>query len=269
MNTDYRPGRHRAPGGFSPLGELKTIALETAQPAMKGAAIVAAAGGLVATVAQPASAEAAAAGTPVAADARASAPVMGPSQVVTVAPSSALRTIGFAAPASKAKAAEPVVIKDTVVEAKRAEEAKEAAAERLEADRASRSTYTRKPISNATVGQRSSHNWATAGQCTWGALNKWYQSEGYYPGGWTGNAMEWAWGAASAGYTVSTTPRTRSIVVMQPGVHGSSSVGHVGWVIGVSGDQVTIVEMNALAGAYNYNTRTLTDVSGMKYIYAP
>ena len=44
---------------------------------------------------------------------------------------------------------------------------------------------------------RASSNWATAGQCTWGALNKWYQSEGYYPGGWTGNAMAWASGAAT------------------------------------------------------------------------
>jgi surface antigen len=116
---------------------------------------------------------------------------------------------------------------------------------------------------------RASSNWATPGQCTWGALNKWYQSEGYYPGGWTGNAMAWSSGAASAGYTVSGTPRTRSILVMQPGVHGSSGVGHVAWVTGVNGNEVTIIEMNALAGAYNYNTRTLTDGPGMKYIYAP
>ena len=81
--------------------------------------------------------------------------------------------------------------------------------------------------------------------------------------------MAWAWGAANAGYTVSSTPRTRSIVVMQPGVHGSSSVGHVGWVTRVSGNKVTMIEMNALAGPYNYNTRTVTHQSGMKYIYAP
>jgi surface antigen len=81
--------------------------------------------------------------------------------------------------------------------------------------------------------------------------------------------MVWDTGAASAGYTVSGTPRTRSILVMEPGVHGSSSVGHVAWVTAVNGDKVTIIEMNALAGAYNYNTRTLSDISGMKYIYAP
>jgi surface antigen len=81
--------------------------------------------------------------------------------------------------------------------------------------------------------------------------------------------MVWDTGAAAAGYTVSGTPRTRSILVMEPGVHGSSSVGHVAWVTAVNGNEVTIIEMNALAGPYNYNTRTLTDIAGMRYIYAP
>ena len=296
MNTDNRPGRHRTPGGYSPLGELKSIARESAQPAMKGAAVVAAAGGLVATLTAPASAETVTDRSAVAAAPKVAAPkaaaAVGPdaatAPALAVAP--ALSSIGYTATAPKKAAAKPkpIVIKDVVIEkarvaaAKKAEEArKEAAAEaarREAAERASRdssrtsltnSTYTEKSTVNGTTGKKSSYNWATAGQCTWGALNKWYQSEGYYPGGWTGNAMEWAWGAANAGYTVSGTPRTRSILVMQPGVHGSSSVGHVAWVTGVNGNEVTIIEMNALAGPYNYNTRTLTDISGMKYIYAP
>ena len=278
MKTDNRPGRHRAPGGHSPLEELKSIARESAQPAMKGAAVVAAAGGLVASFAGPASAETLAEGSTSAAAAVAvpkAAAAIGPaaSTVASVAPAQALGAIGFAAaPATKATAAKPIVIKDVTVEtarAKAAAAAKKAAAERAAKERASRSTYTRKATVNGTSGKRSSYNWATQGQCTWGALNKWYQSEGYYPGGWTGNAMTWAYGAANAGYTVSGTPRTRSIVVMQPGVHGSSSVGHVAWVTAVNGNEVTIIEMNALAGPYNYNTRTVTDISGMKYIYAP
>ena len=98
----------------------------------------------------------------------------------------------------------------------RKEAAAKAAASREAADRASRDssrtslttpTYTQKSTVNGTSGTKSSYNWATAGQCTWGALNKWYQSEGYYPGGWTGNAMVWDTGAANAGYTVSGTPR--------------------------------------------------------------
>lgn len=288
MKTDNRPGRHRAPGGHNPLEELKAIARESAQPAMKGAAVVAAAGGLVASFAGPASAETVTETASTAAAAAVAAPkavaAVGPAAgtVASVAPVQALGAIGFvAAPATKAPVAKPIVIKDVTVEtalakaaAEKAAAAKKAAAERAAKERASRdsvrtSTYTRKTTVNATSGMRSSYNWATKGQCTWGALDKWYQSEGYYPGGWTGNAMVWGSGAASAGYTVSGTPRTRSIVVMQPGVHGSSSVGHVAWVTAVNGNQVTIVEMNALAGPYNYNTRTVTDISGMKYIYAP
>ncbi|EWT02085.1 CHAP protein [Intrasporangium oryzae NRRL B-24470] len=293
MNIDKRPGRHRAPGRHHPLTELRSIARESAQPAMKGAAIVAAAGGLVATVAQPASAETRV--PAVAAPATAPA-VVGPAVAAVPSAASALTSIGLAAATTAPRVATvpTVVIEDIEVKEARAKAAAEAKAKAAAAAkaraaaaakaraaaaaRASRSTtrtaIATKSTSNsytprASSGSRSSFNWATPGQCTWGALNKWHQSEGYYPGGWTGNAMAWAWGARSAGYTVSSTPRTRSILVMQPGVHGSSSVGHVAWVTRVSGNQVTIIEMNALAGPYNYNTRTLTQTSGMQYIYAP
>ncbi|EWT07725.1 amidase [Intrasporangium chromatireducens Q5-1] len=261
---------------------------------MKTAATVAAAGGLIATVAGPANAETVS--HPNSGTVEQATSIV-PSAVGPKAPAveatNALDAIGFAAPKAKAK---PEVIEDLVVKEQRAEAAAKAKAEaamkakaRAE-DAASRaeaqasrsttrsslttSTYSAKASTNtvtpvASSGMRSSYNWGTAGQCTWGALNKWYQSEGYYPGGWTGNALTWASRAASAGYTVSGVPRVRSIVVLQPGVYGSSSAGHLGWVTAVNGDQVTIVEMNALAGPYKYNTRTLTHVSGLKYIYAP
>ena len=299
MNTEHTRGRHRAPGRHNPLNELKQLARESAQPAMKAGAIVAATGGLVATFANPASADtlspssgdvAAAAGVDAAAPA-----AVGPATAAAPATSTALSKIGFAPAVQKAVAhrvapAKPQVIEDVQVKTERAAAkaaaktaAKTAAERKAATQRASRdltratlttSTSSAKASVNRSVpsassGVRASSNWATPGQCTWGALNKWYQSEGYYPGGWTGNAMTWASGAASAGYTVSGTPRTRSILVMQPGVHGSSSVGHVAWVTAVNGNEVTIIEMNALAGAYNYNTRTLTDGPGMKYIYAP
>jgi surface antigen len=299
LNTDNRPGRHRAPGGYSTLVELKSLARESAQPVMKSAAVVAAAGGLVATFANPASAETRSETSASAVAAPAAAPVVAPKAAAAVGPdaatskvaaASALSSIGYAdaATAKQAKAkAKPRVIVDVKVlkERKAAAEkaaAKKAAAEKAAAEKAaaeragqqrSSRDSTRTSISSntpsGTSGRTSSYNWATAGQCTWGALNKWYQSEGYYPGGFTGNAMTWGYGAANAGYTVTSTPRTRSVLVMQPGVHGSSSVGHVAWVTGVSGNQVTIIEMNALAGPYNYNTRTLTHTGGMQYIYAP
>jgi surface antigen len=283
-------GRHRAPGRHNPLNELKLLARESAQPAMKGAAVVAATGGLVATFANPSSADTlnpsddvVAAGVEAAPAAVKAAPAAVAPTTTTVAAPSALAKIGFAPAVQTAistrVAPKPRVIEDiTVKKARAAAAARKAAAQRASRDLTRRSlttsTYSSKSSSNgsapsASSGMRSSHNWATPGQCTWGALNKWYQSEGYYPGGWTGNASAWAYGAASAGYTVSGVPRTRSIIVMQPGVYGSSSAGHVGWVTGVSGDQVTFIEMNALAGAYNYNTRTITDISGIKYIYAP
>jgi surface antigen len=281
-------GRHRAPGRHNPLNELKLLARESAQPAMKGAAVVAATGGLVATFANPASADTGSSGEVVAAGAEAApaaasaAPAAVAPATTTVSAPSALTKIGFAPAVQQAIAqktvAKPRVIEDITVKQARAAAARKAAAARASRDLTRRtlttSTSSTKSSSNTSVprassGIRSSHNWATPGQCTWGALNKWYASEGYYPGGWTGNALTWASGAASAGYTVSGTPRTRSIIVMQPGVYGSSSAGHVGWVTRVSGSQVTFIEMNALAGPYNYNTRTITDISGIRYIYAP
>ena len=68
MNNENILGRHRAPGRHSPLNELKLLARESAQPAMKGAAVVAAAGGLVASFAGTASAETATKGNSVAAN---------------------------------------------------------------------------------------------------------------------------------------------------------------------------------------------------------
>ena len=302
MSNEIIRGRHRAPGRHNPLNELKLLARESAQPAMKGAAVVAATGGLVASFAGSASAEtvsnsgalsASVANIGATPQAAAAAPaVVGPATTAVPAASTALATIGFtiqpkAVAATATAPAKPRVIEDIKVKGERkaaAAKAKAAAAQRrTTAAKASRdltrrsltsSTSATKRTTNtstpsASSGSRASRNWATPGQCTWGALSKWYQSEGYYPGGWTGNAMTWDSGARAAGYTVSGTPRARSILVMEAGVHGSSGVGHVGWVTGVSGGRVTIVEMNALAGAYNYNTRTLTDGPGMKYIYAP
>lgn len=144
------PGRHRAPGRFNAISELKTIARESAQPAVKGAAIVAASGGLVASFA----------GTANAADgvnsAAAGPAVVGP-QVGTLKASSALSAIGYGKPALKSK---PLVIEDIKVKSERAEAAAEkAAAEKAAekavtraaaADRASRST-ARVALNNAKI----------------------------------------------------------------------------------------------------------------------
>ena len=124
------PGRHRAPGRFNPINELKTIAKESAQPAVKGAAIVASTGAIVAGVAGPATA-AESGTTTVASGAQAFAPaVVGP-KASGLNSSDALSSIGFSAPkASTSTTTEAKVIKDLVVEKQREEAAEKAAAEK-------------------------------------------------------------------------------------------------------------------------------------------
>jgi cell wall-associated NlpC family hydrolase len=120
------------------------IAKESAQPAVKGAAIVAASGGLVATFANPANA-ADGASSVVAAPS-----VVGP-QTGTLAASNALSSIGFAKASVKPANVRPVVIEDIQVKQARADEkaAKLAAERRADTARASRST-ARTALSNPT-----------------------------------------------------------------------------------------------------------------------
>ncbi len=128
MSNEIIRGRHRAPGRHNPLNELKLLARESAQPAMKGAAVVAATGGLVASFAGSASAETVSAnianvGAPQAAAAAAPA-VVGPATTAAPAASTALATIGFTtqpkAVAATAKApAKPRVIEDIKVKGER------------------------------------------------------------------------------------------------------------------------------------------------------
>ena len=133
------PGRHRAPGRFNAISELKTIARESAQPAVKGAAIVAASGGLVATFGGPANAADGASTV-------AGPAVVGP-QVGTLKASNALSAIGYAKPALKQAQVKPVVIEDIKVKEERA--AERAAAEReAAAERASRSGATTRAALN-------------------------------------------------------------------------------------------------------------------------
>lgn len=147
------PGRHRAPGRFNPLTELSQIAKESAQPAVKGAAVVAASGGLLATFAQPASA---AEGAPV--NAAQGAPVASVPAVVgpaatSVKATSALNVIGFAAPKASTKAdTKVIVIKDVVVEAERA---KAKAAAKAERERAA-AEAARQAEARAAATQRAS-----------------------------------------------------------------------------------------------------------------
>lgn len=56
MVDSVEQGRHRAPGRYNPLSELRTVAGRSAAPAVKTSAVLAASGGLVAALAIPAAA---------------------------------------------------------------------------------------------------------------------------------------------------------------------------------------------------------------------
>lgn len=64
------------------------------------------------------------------------------------------------------------------------------------------------------------------GQCTYWANMRYHALTGYWVP-WLGNAYQWAYGASSAGWIVSSRPRVPSIIVLQPGVQGAGYFGHV------------------------------------------
>ena len=122
------PGRHRAPGRFNPLSELTLIAKESAQPAVKGAAIVAASGGLVASFAAPSFAADSGSAAVVAAGAStAASAAVGPA-ASNAQGATALTSVGYVTPAA-ARPAAPIVIEDILVKTQRAKAAAKAKAD--------------------------------------------------------------------------------------------------------------------------------------------
>ncbi len=165
------PGRHRAPGRFSAVSELKTIAKESAQPAVKGAAIVAASGGLIASFAGTANAAEGSGSAVVVAAATSAAPaVVGP-QGASLKAATALSSIGFTArPATKTTPAKPRVIKDVKVETARKEakaaKARAAAREAAAARAAAREAAQGRGTARGAAAERTAARGATAERTT-------------------------------------------------------------------------------------------------------
>lgn len=64
-----------------------------------------------------------------------------------------------------------------------------------------------------------------------------------------GDARTWAVRARAAGFPVDGRPRVGDIIVLRPGVQGAHRrYGHVAYVTGVSGNRVTVLEMNGGSG---------------------
>lgn len=107
-------------------------------------------------------------------------------------------------------------------------------------------------------------NTYAAGQCTWYVKDIFKARMGDY---W-GNAKDWAQSAKREGLTVDANPiANQTIAVFAPGSAGADATyGHVAVVIGVSGDTVTVKEMNGPAGLWKTNTRVVPK-SAATYIH--
>jgi surface antigen len=125
----------------------------------------------------------------------------------------------------------------------------------------------------ASTGRTLSYNEGGVGECTWWALEQFRAYSGLYPDlndpADNGNAGYWATNAAYNGWTVTSRPAADSLAVFPPGVDGAQYDGHVAWVTGISGPEITISEMNGPAGWAVVDTRTLSPSSSVRYILAP
>jgi surface antigen len=113
------------------------------------------------------------------------------------------------------------------------------------------------------------------GSCTTHAAAKWRSATGSYPG-WRGNAHDWDDNARAAGWTVTSAPMARSVVVWEKGTTGGisyGSLGHVAWVSAVElrkdAVYLRVSEMNFSAPLGTATSRTVRHVSGMDYILVP
>jgi surface antigen len=109
------------------------------------------------------------------------------------------------------------------------------------------------------------------GQCTYWANMRYHALTGYWVP-WLGNAYQWAYGASSSGWIVSSKPRVPSIIVLQPGVQGAGGFGHVAIVERINSDG------SVYASNYNWYANGGWDIlsywtfypgSGVSFVWHP
>jgi surface antigen len=103
-------------------------------------------------------------------------------------------------------------------------------------------------------------------QCTYYAEERMHQQTGLYMPVY-GNAYEWADQARSAGWSVGSSPAVNSVVVFPAGSFGSD-VGHVGWTVEVSGNQVRIQDCNWNWVGAQVTDHWVTMPPGTQFIYS-
>ncbi|KAK9765574.1 hypothetical protein K7432_005995 [Basidiobolus ranarum] len=106
------------------------------------------------------------------------------------------------------------------------------------------------------------------GQCTDWADARYAQLTGHHIS-WSGDARTWASKARSAsGWTVSATPKQPSIIVIQPGVQGTGSPGHVAVVEKIdSSGSVSTSNYNYNGGPYIQKSATFKTGNGVDFIW--
>lgn len=103
-------------------------------------------------------------------------------------------------------------------------------------------------------------------QCTYYAEERMHQATGKYMPVY-GNAYQWATQAAAGGWTVGTAAAVNSVVVFPAGSF-SSSVGHVAWVVAISGNQLRIQDYNWNWVGAHVTDHWVTIPAGTHYIYS-
>lgn len=108
------------------------------------------------------------------------------------------------------------------------------------------------------------------GQCTYWANWRYYQLTGHQVA-WLGNADQWAAGATSAGWVVSSTPHVPSIIVLQPYVQLAGGYGHVAVVESIP--RAGVVHTSNWNWAGNWGVTTYVDftypASGVSFVWYP
>lgn len=118
------------------------------------------------------------------------------------------------------------------------------------------STTTSTPVSYASSGS----NTYPVGQCTWGA-----KQVAPWVGNYWGNANQWLYSAAAAGFRTGSTPQVGAVAVWTDGAYG-----HVAVVTEVNGSQIRVLESNYNGNQYVGDFRGYFDAasSGIAgYIY--
>ena len=128
------------------------------------------------------------------------------------------------------------------------------------------------PSGGSSGGQGTSNgdygNAYVAGQCTWWAYERRRQM-GIGTPSYLGNGGQWWSSAPAYGLRVDHNPEVGAALSFLPGQDGADGFyGHVAVVEAVYGDGTFLIsEMNALAGPFNTNTRTLTNYGQYWFVH--